>query len=316
MAAQKMLQPILIGAASGWGSRNIGTEKGPHYLKQWGLEAALLAKGLTAPWQGMVQPSKPAAEAVISHRDDTFAEVLGFNDRLAGVVKNAVQTGHLPIVLGGDHSCAMGTWSGVVNALDAHKNFGLIWFDAHMDAHTPETADEGKWGGFYHGMPLAHLLGHGNERLKHLLSAETKLDPKHVVLMGIRSYEKGEAALLESLGVRVMMMDEIHQKGLATLTEEAINIASAATGGFGLTFDLDGLDPADAPAVGTREKGGVRAAEMLPMLERIGRHEKFRALEITEFNPEQDKENQTADLMVDLISHTLSCWKNQRKYVQ
>lgn len=308
-----MLHPVLIGAASGWGSRNVGTEAGPHYLKQWGLEAALLNQGLVAPWGAMVQPTKPAAEAVIQHRDDTYSEVLGFNTHLAEVVQSTVQKGGLPIVLGGDHSCAMGTWSGVAEALSAHEDFGLIWFDAHMDAHTPETADEGKWGGFYHGMPLAHLLGHGDEGLRYLLSATTKLNPKHVVLMGIRSYEKGEAALLERLGVRVMMMEEIHEKGLAVLTEEAINIASAAKGGFGLTFDLDGLDPEDAPAVGTREKGGVRAADILPMLERIGGDKNFCALEITEFNPARDKDNQTANLMVGLISHTLNCWKNQRK---
>ena len=111
-------------------------------------------------------------------------------------------------------------------------------------------------------------------------------------------------------------MDEIREKGLKAMTEEAINIASAAKGGFGLTFDLDGLDPDDAPAVGTREKGGVDAAEMLPMLKLMGSHEKFRALEITEFNPERDIDNKTATLMVDLITSTLSCWKNHKRIAQ
>lgn len=311
-----MLNPVLIGAASGWGARNIGTELGPVYLKDWGLADKLSLEGLDAPWQSMLHPKKPAADATITHRDDTYDEVLTFNRKLAETVKQTFENQGLPVVLGGDHSCAMGTWSGVVEALNAHEDFGLIWFDAHMDAHTPDTADEGKWGGFYHGMPLAHLFGHGDDNLKSLLSGKTKLNPKHVVLMGIRSYEPGEAALLERLGVRVMMMDEIREKGLKTMTEEAINIASAAKGGFGLTFDLDGLDPDDAPAVGTREKGGVDAAEMLPMLKLMGSHEKFRALEITEFNPERDIDNKTATLMVDLITNTLSCWKNHKRIAQ
>ena len=308
-----MLNPTLIGAASGWGSRNVGTEDGPVYLKQWGLADKLAEKGLEATWGSILHPSKPSADAEITHRDDTYDEVLSFNQNLAKTVHKTMQAGGLPVVLGGDHSCAMGTWSGVVEALGSHEDFGLIWFDAHMDAHTPDTADEGKWGGFYHGMPLAHLFGEGDKNLKTLLSGKTKLNPKHVVLMGIRSYEPGEAALLERLGVRVMMMDEIRTKGLEAMTEEAITIASGAKGGFGLTFDLDGLDPDDAPAVGTREKGGVMASDMLPMLERIGGHEKFRALEITEFNPARDIEDKTAHLMVRLITHTLSCWKNQTR---
>lgn len=312
----KMMQPVLIGAASGWGSRNIGTELGPVYLKDWGLAEKLSISGLEAPWVNILHPKKPSAEATITHRDDTYDEVLTFNTKLAQEVEKTVKNGALPVVLGGDHSCAMGTWSGVVEALNAHGEFGLIWFDAHMDAHTPETADEGKWGGYYHGMPLAHLLGHGDANLKTLLSHKTKLNPKHVVLMGIRSFEPGEAALLERLGVRVMMMDEIKAKGLDAMTEEAIAIASAAKGGFGLTFDLDGLDPADAPAVGTREKGGVLASEMFPMLERIGSNENFRALEVTEFNPQRDTDNKTAELVATLLTHTLKSWQNERKIAQ
>ncbi len=304
----QMLHPVLIGAATGWGSRNRGTEKGPLYLKGWGIADKLRQKGIETYWGAMIKPTKPSEYAVIKHRDDTFDEVLLHNQKLAGVIKYQVGLNALPVVIGGDHSCAIGTWSGVIEATNSYGEFGLIWFDAHMDAHTLETADEGKWGGFYHGMPLAHLLGHGQPRLCAVGGDRIKLNPKYVVLVGIRSYEAGEEAFLKSLGVRVITMDEIKKHGLDACMEEAIKIAAAAPKGFGLTLDLDGFDPEDVPAVGTREKDGVRVSEMLPHLKIIGSKEKFRGLEITEFNPERDDNDRTAEVVNELIQTVLTNW--------
>lgn len=298
----------LIGAASGWGAPEQGAEQGPQALHDGGLCEALVASGIEgAHWGGMVQPTLTSTD--VGHhlgKEESFPLLFGVLERLSEATGKAITRKQLPVVLGGDHSVAMGTWSGVVSALGAHRKFGLLWFDAHMDAHTPETAHEGKWGGNYHGMPLAHLLGHGRDELTHLGSHGAKIAPEHVCLVGIRSYEPGEQALLQKLGVRIIYMDEVAAKGADWALREALRIVSKAPAGFGVTIDLDGFDPADAPAVATPEKPGVKAADTLAAWADIGAHKNLKAIEIVEYIPAKDLQKTTSNLVKTLLGHLLA----------
>lgn len=288
----------LIGSASGWGSPDSLSGEGATAF------AAFIKKhpqhGMY--WRAQVDVEDIRAGKPAKGRKATYPLVLAQCSRLAAEVQSSMAEGDFPVTVGGDHSMAMGTWAGVVTHENAHKNFGLIWLDAHMDAHTPDTAHEGKWGGNWHGMPLAHLMGEGDEGLRTIASKNAKIDPKHLVLVGIRSFEPGEAKLLRKLGVRVMYMDEVKARGERAVLEEAYRIAAAAEGGFGISIDLDGFTPADAPAVSTREPEGLVAKRVLPELKRMAADPRLKAVEIAEFNPSQDENDKTLSLLTTIVN--------------
>jgi arginase len=206
----------------------------------------------------------------------------------------------LPVVIGGDHSCAIGTWKGIARALAPRGPLGLVWIDAHMDAHTPETSPSG----MLHGMPLACLLGHGDPRLA--LEPAAALDPGRLCLVGVRSFESGEASLLERLGVRVFRMREIERRGLAPVMAEALAIARNGSGGYGVSLDLDAIDPRDAPGVGTAVRHGIRAAELRELFGRLAQDPALDALEIAEYNPARDRGGATARLIGDIVLSLLA----------
>lgn len=296
------MKPIhIIGAATGWGGRRRGPEQGPATLQRLGLLGRLQKEDLDADWIGTVNTSRSRQEYPHVSREESFEYVLEFCRRMVPYVTKAVQEDALPLVIGGDHSVAMSTWSAVTSALETKENFGLIWIDAHMDAHTPETAAEGRWGGMYHARPLAVLQGYGEEELINMATPGPKLTASHICLIGARSYEPGEATFLEKHGVRVIDGDEISRIGFQAAWEEALGIASSAPGGFGLSIDLDVFCPKDAPGVSTNEHHGIKASTILETLKGIGRDECLQALEIVEFNPDRDENNKTARLVEQLI---------------
>lgn len=240
--------------------------------------------------------------------DTTFRETpTNFPDKYLAteaICKNlAIKTEQLTknkepfLVMGGDHSSAIGTWSGVKQALASRAHLGLIWIDAHMDSHTPETSPSGN----IHGMPLAALLGYGNPALTQLMDPSAKLLPEHVCLIGIRSFESGEADLLKNLSVRIFFMDEVKQRGLAAVFAEALSIVQKNTTAFGVSIDLDGIDPHEAPAVGTAAAGGLSAAALCEALATISDKEKFLGAEIVEFNPHHDNNHLTEEVIYQLI---------------
>jgi arginase len=161
---------------------------------------------------------------------------------------------------------------------------GLVWIDAHMDMHVPETSHSG----FIHGMPLAALLGRGAAELTGLAGDTPAIDPRHVCLVGIRSFEPEEMALAERLGVRVIQMDEVRRRGVRVSLAEAHAIASAGTAGYGVSLDLDGLDPRDAPAVATPEPGGIRASDLQARWSELTADARCLGAEIVEYNPYHD----------------------------
>jgi arginase len=284
----------IFGAAWGYGARDTRCGHGPAVLQQQGLLDWLESKGVHAQWQQTY--SLPVVDSPTS----TVDLVARLCAQLASGVRAAVDGGTRFVVLGGDHSCAVGTWAGARDALAARGPLGLIWLDAHMDAHLPETSPSCA----LHGMPLACLLGHGHAALLEIGGIRPPVLPGNVCLIGVRSHEPAEAELLERLGVRVIGMDEVDARGMDSVMDEALSIAVTNTAGFGLSIDLDGIDPRDAPGVGSPEPDGLRAVTLLPALRRLARPELV-GIEIAEYNPYLDDDQRTARVIRQLLAAIL-----------
>ena len=281
-------QVQLIGAAWGLGGADPGCAEAPAVL------APLAARRLEACGVGTVVG--PLIAPAAGERRKTLA-VSRLCGQLASAVADARREARLPCVLGGDHSCAGGTWSGVARTLDGA--LGLVWIDAHMDSHTPSTSHTGR----LHGMPLAWLLGQADDPLYGLASGV--LNPEHVCLVGVRSYEPEEDERLRRLGVRVVFMDEVRARGIDAVLGEAIEIARAGTAGFGVSIDLDVVSPDEAPNVGTPVGGGVTSAELARALEQVAGEPSLAALELVEYSPRLDRGGATARVALSLLSAAL-----------
>ena len=292
-ATGKLRAVQLVGVASGCGARDTGCEAGADALRAMQLAARLRAHGVRARWTDVIRPA-------VTFRGDSLKAVRKICVRLAKRVERIVHEGDLPIVVGGDHTSAIGTWKGVAHAVRSRGEVGLLWIDAHMDAHTPQTSESG----MLHGMPVACLLGYGYPELTQIAEG-VKLDPKCVCLFGVRSFEEGEAELLKRLGVRVFFMSEIEQRGIDETLREAVGIVGCAKGGFGITLDLDAIDPGDAPGVGTPAEGGMAAADLLTALSEHGGHPNLVGIEIVEYNPYRDRQAATAGLVGDALDAML-----------
>jgi arginase len=280
----------LIGAASGIGCAHPTASEAPAYLRDRSIIDRLGAQGVDARWSEII--------AVMDDTDDDAAGAISLAGRsLAYTVCDAVRNNSSFAVLGGDHSCAIGTWSGAANALRGDGPLGLIWVDAHMDSHTPETSPSG----LYHGMPLACLLGYGDSTLTSIAHTSPALQPQHVAIVGVRSYEPEEAELLRRLGVRVFFMGEVEKRGLAAVMDDASHIAFSGTAGAGISIDLDALDPRDVSAVGSPEAGGLSVLDLRAALTRFAEHPRVVGCEITEFNPTLRGAVKTADIIEALL---------------
>jgi arginase len=297
-----------ITAEIGIGAQITGCALGPRALLDLGLLDVLRRAGRT-----VVRGEHLVADASAPGADK-MESVEAFVPRLADAVRASLRARRFPLVLGGDHSCAVGTWSGVAEAHRAEGNgrpggaIGLIWIDAHLDSHTPETSESQA----PHGMPLAALLGHGAPALTDLYGWRAKLSPRHVVVIGARSWEAGEAALLKSLGVRVMTIDEVAQRGLPACIDEAVHIVSTGTVGYGVSFDVDAIDPHDAPGVGSPEAGGIRAHEAVLALTHFAADPRLLAFELVEYNPQlDDARGSTAALCDTLLASALGGRESQ-----
>lgn len=282
----------LIGYASGVAAGDPGCKDGPDVLSKSDLIQQLQQTSWQADWEAMLYPSSI---------EPKLAVVADLCTQLALKIKRLVEQKHFFAVLGGDHACAIGTWSGVASALKPQGPIGLIWFDAHMDSHTFETTPSGN----IHGMPVASLLGYGAAELINILTATPKLLPEHVCLIGVRSFEAKEAELLKRLRVKVYDMNEIEQRGLAVVVQEAIAIVTRATAAFGVSLDLDCIDPKDAPATGTLAPGGIAATALIEALPLISTQAKFIGAEIAEYNPQHDKNDLTKKLIPQLLKALL-----------
>lgn len=256
-----------IGLASDLGGNRPGSGEGPLFLKK--------RLGVDFDCKSIILPDK--------NIKDNLSSIAFSNAQLAKLSFNLTKKESFFVSIGGDHSSAVGTWSGVAHALRPKGDIGLIWFDAHMDAHTPETSPSGN----VHGMPLAALLGYGDALLTHISDSLPKIKPENLVLIGIRSFEEGEAALLKKLNVRIYFMEEVISRGMEVVMREAIEIASRHTVGYGLSFDLDGIDPVFVSAVGTPVPNGVHPEELLSCFSELKQCPPI-AFELVEYNPGLD----------------------------
>lgn len=273
-----------IGVANFLGAPGSGPEKGPEALRAAGIVAALRQAGLAAGWQTTLRP--PAGERIAA----LHALLLAVADAAAAVVA----AGDKPLCLGGDHAQAAGVWRGIGRSLAAPP--GLVWLDAHLDAHTPATTPSGN----PHGMPLAALLGEGAPAMTEIPGPA--LDPRRVAVIGARSFEAAEAELLGRLGVRVFTAREIERRGLAPVFAEAVDIATAGGTPFGISLDLDVIDPGEAAAVSTPALGGLTADAVCRALRGCLRLPHCVGLEIVEYFPGHDPGGHTARLVLDLAA--------------
>jgi arginase len=283
----------ILGVASGAGAPDPGTARGP-----WALRHAQAFRAVTH------RPGVDWADTLYARpglTETPLARVRDVCERLAAEVRETLEAAALPVVIGGDHSIAIGTWSGARAFLGAAGVPGLLWLDAHMDSHTPQTT----YSGALHGMPLACLLGVGDKRLVRLGGVAPKLLPAYTALLGARSYEAEEAEFLARQGVRVYDAAELERRGFDACLPEALAIARRAPAGWGISIDLDFFDPASAPGVGCAEPDGPQPGRVLAMLRALRGDPALLAVEITEFNPDRDIEGRTAALVAALVGALL-----------
>jgi arginase len=293
----------VIGAASGWGAQIRTCEDGPLFIKDNGCPDFLQGRGIEIfDWE-MIYPHTRFREKNISF-PEALPLISDFNRRLSDRVSEAMEQDYFPVVIGGDHSNALGTWNGVAHFLAKASlmPLGLIWIDAHMDSHTVETTPSGAW----HGMPLASLMGYGIAELSELKRKQPVLLPEHLCLIGIRSFEEGEEELLKRLNVKIYYIDEVKERGLEAVLQEAIAYVNSGTCGYGLSLDVDVVDPSEAPGTGCFEPNGLSARELLDCLPLIGRDERLRAFELVEFNPHKDRDHLTFALCQEILASMLT----------
>ena len=222
--------------------------------------------------------------------------------QIAARTEAAVDSGRVPLVIGGDHSQAIGTIAGMARALRKRdEKLGVLWVDAHTDMNTPGSSPSGN----IHGMPLAALLGRGRDQLVSIAGETPALEPENVVIMGARDVDATEVPLVKELGVRVYTMHEIDSRGASVCIKEAIEHIQKNTAGIHLSFDLDGVDPAHAPGVGTPVPGGLSLRESHLLCESVASTGKLLGMEMVELNPILDNQNVTGELAVWLILSAL-----------
>ncbi|NGQ97518.1 arginase [Brevibacillus sp. SYP-B805] len=284
----------IIGVPMDLGADRRGVDMGPAAIRYAGVVNRLQSMGFQIKDIGDITVERP------HHFSETenhkyLDQVVEANTLLAEAVSAEMAEGRFPLVLGGDHSIALGTIAGVAKHV---KNLGVIWFDAHGDLNTGETSPSGN----IHGMPLAASLGIGHKRLTEIGGFSPKIKPENVVIIGARDLDPGERQLIKRLGIKVFTMHEIDKLGMARVMEEALDHVRKGTDGVHLSLDLDGLDPHDAPGVGTPVIGGISYREGHLALEMLADADLLVSAEFVEVNPILDRENMTARVAVALMS--------------
>jgi arginase len=292
----------ILGVPLGIGCSIPGVDIGPAALRVARLNQRVAQLGYEVRDLGDMRIVRPPEMAEASGKVKYLQEISRVCEDLASEVQAILRAGELPITLGGDHSIAIGSISGVSAFYhERDQALGLIWFDAHADMNTPETSPSGN----IHGMPLSALLGFGAPELTHIGGFAPKLDPRFCAHIGARDVDQGERELIKQLGLRFFTMREIDERGMAACIDDAIAIASSAPAGYAVTFDVDVLDPGDAPGSGTLVRGGLNYREAHLGMEKIAEAGGMRSLEVVEINTALDINNRTAELGVELILSAL-----------
>jgi arginase len=302
MSATAKKAVTVLGVPLGYGASMAGVDIGPAALRVARLTQRIARLGYSVRDLGDMRLERPQVFPEEADKLKYVREISNGCEQLAEEVEAILEADEFPIILGGDHSIAMGSFSGVANYYrKREQTLGLIWFDAHADMNTPETTPSGN----LHGMPLSALLGYGAPELTHIAGFAPKLDPALCAHVGARDIDPGERDLIKKLGIRFFTMREIDERGMRACMDDAIAIASKGTAGYSVTFDVDALDPGDAPGSGTLVRGGLTYREAHLGMELIAEHGGMRLLEIVEINTALDVNNKTAELGVELILSAL-----------
>ena len=299
----------IIGVPLGYGAGQKGSELGVTALRLSDIRGSLLTDhikelGYEVKDYGDVEIVKPNYVADAAENPKYLKEMLASCQNMAKDIKQILEDGAIPVILGGDHSIAIGTFSAISSYFKSQaEEIGLIWFDAHADINTHETSPSGN----IHGMPLAALLGFGESSLVNLEGFAPKINPKFCAHIGARDLDSGEQRRIRELGMRdnFFTMSDIDRRGMLVCVEDAIKIASGASGGYAVTFDVDMIDPRFAPGSGTLVRGGTTYREAHLALEVIAEQGGMRSFEIVEVNPMLDKSNITVELAGELILSAL-----------
>jgi arginase len=292
----------IIGVPLDLGQDRRGVDMGPSAVRVAGLRPRLEKLGYEVKDAGNVEAALAEQKAVGDPHAKYLKEIARSCQKQADWVRKTLEEGASPLVLGGDHSIAVGTVSGVSAFYrEQKKSVGLIWLDAHGDFNTPETTPSGN----IHGMPLACLLGRGPKELTDIYGFSPKLAAANTVLVGVHDLDDQEKRLLREAGVRVFTMRDIDERGMRSVVEEAIAVACNGTEGFCTSLDMDFIDATHAPGVGTPVRGGATYREAHLALEIIADSGSMLSLEVVEVNPVLDEHNRTAELAVELILSAL-----------
>lgn len=286
----------LIGAPTDVGASVRGASMGPDALRIAGIADALRAQGLEVRDLGNLHgPANPQAAPQGGFRH--LAEVTAWSQAVFSATLDALQAGRLPLLLGGDHCLALGSISAAARHCRAHgRRLKVLWLDAHADANTPESSPSGN----LHGMPVACLLGHGPAQLTQLAGAAPALRPGQVTLIGVRSVDAVEKRFVNAQGIEVYDMRTIDERGMRAVMQAALADVNDKTH-LHLSFDLDALDPAIAPGVGTPVRGGPTYRETQLCMEMLADCGALASVDVVELNPARDIRNQTAELAVNLL---------------
>ncbi len=296
----------VLGVALDHGAGRRGVGMGPAALRLARLQESLTKVGLSVRDLGDIEVKVPETESM-GRVDARFLGVVEKACReLCESVADTVRNGALPLVIGGDHSTAIGTISGISTVLhertgEAPPDFGVLWFDAHADINTPESSPSGN----IHGMSVACLLGQGPAELTALGYPGPKLRPARLVQIGLRELDPEEKRRLRESQIHTFTMSDIDRRGMAEVTEKAIELATRGTDFLHVSFDIDVLDPSIAPGTGTAKRGGLTYREAHLALEMVAETGLLRSFEMVEVNPVLDRENMTAQLAVDLIASAM-----------
>jgi arginase len=287
----------VIGVPLDLGQSRRGVDMGPSAVRVAGLESKLEALGYEVEDGGNVG----VALAETKSEGDTHAkylkEITETCSKHAELIVKTLEAGKIPITLGGDHSIAAGTVSGVAEFYRRkHQKVGLLWIDAHTDINTPDTSPSGN----VHGMPLGAIMGLWPSPLTDLFGFSPKVGPDNCVLVGVRDVDNHERENIKRSGVHVFTMRDIDERGMRAVMEEALRLAGRNTVGYHVSLDMDWIDPEDAPGVGTPVWGGATYREGHLAMEIIADHGRMLSFEIVEVNPVLDERNQTAELAVEL----------------
>lgn len=288
----------VIGTPMDLGADRRGVDIGVSAIRYANLNTRLRSLGHTVHDIGNLVVPQPESQPLGNSKLKYLEPIVQVCEELAKVVTDTLQSGEFPLVLGGDHSIALGSIAGVSRV---HKNVGVIWIDAHADFNTYEITPSGN----IHGMILAASAGIGESRLTHIGGWSPKVNKQNIVIVGARDLDPNEQVCLREHAIRVFTMSDIDRKGISDVMRQAITIAGQGNDGIHLSLDMDALDPKEAPGVGTPVKGGLTYREAHLAMEMIADSRLLVSMDVVEVNPILDRENATALLAVELVLSAL-----------